>query len=150
MTRQIIHDHPAISQYVAAKVGLPVEQFGLHTCLGLVDDDRILAGAVYCDYSGTNVFVHLAGEGRRWLNREFLYVGFQYPFEQMRVRRLTGWVEESNLDARRFDEHIGFREEARLKGAARDGGDVILYVMWKEDCRWLRRGRTNGTEQKAA
>lgn len=44
MTRQIVHDHPAISNYVAAKVGLPVEQFGLHTCLGLVDHALNITG----------------------------------------------------------------------------------------------------------
>jgi RimJ/RimL family protein N-acetyltransferase len=53
------------------------------------------------------------------------------------VDRLSGYVDASNTDARRFDEHVGFQEVARLKGAAPDGGDVILYVMWRQDCRFL-------------
>ena len=48
-------------------------------------------------------------------------------------------MDASNTDARRFNEHLGFREEARLMGAAADGGDVLLYVMWKEECRFLGR-----------
>jgi RimJ/RimL family protein N-acetyltransferase len=46
-------------------------------------------------------------------------------------------VEASNLPARRFDEHLGFQQEAVLQGAASDGGDVILYVMRRENCRYL-------------
>jgi hypothetical protein len=48
-------------------------------------------------------------------------------------------VDASNTDARRFNEHLGFCEEARLIGAAADGGDVLLYVMWKAECRFLGR-----------
>ena len=51
--------------------------------------------------------------------------------------RISGYVNESNEVARRFDEHLGFHEEARLKGAAPDGGDVLLYVMWRDDCRFI-------------
>ena len=50
---------------------------------------------------------------------------------------MSGYVDASNTDARRFDEHVGFQEEARLHGAAPDGGDVIIYVMHKKDCRFL-------------
>jgi NifB/MoaA-like Fe-S oxidoreductase len=41
------------------------------------------------------------------------------------------------MTAREFDENLGFQQEAVLKGAASDGGDVILYVMRKEDCKYV-------------
>jgi hypothetical protein len=53
-------------------------------------------------------------------------------------------VDASNLEARRFNEHLGFREEARLTGAAADGGDVVLYVLWKRDCRFIAGDLSNG------
>lgn len=106
--------------------------------IGLERNGQLVAGAVYEGFNGINMWVHLAGlPGRAWLNREFLQAGFRYPFIQCGVKRLSGYVNASNTDARRFDEHVGFREEARLKGAAPDGGDVIIYVMHKEDCRFL-------------
>jgi RimJ/RimL family protein N-acetyltransferase len=71
------------------------------------------------------------------MTREYLRYCFHYPVVECGVDRVSGWVEASNEAARRFVEHLGFREEARLKGAARDGGDVILYVMWREDCRYV-------------
>jgi RimJ/RimL family protein N-acetyltransferase len=62
---------------------------------------------------------------------------FAYAFLICGVERVSGYVDASNLEARRFNEHLGFREEARLQGAAADGGDVVLYVLWKRDCRFI-------------
>lgn len=106
--------------------------------VGLEKDGKLIAGALYEGYNGHNVWVHLAGApGRKWMNRQFLWYGFHYPFNEMGVKRLSGYVNASNTDARRLNEHLGYEEEARLKGAAPDGGDVILYVMWRENCRFL-------------
>lgn len=107
-------------------------------CIGLRRDGELIAGVVYEGFNGRNMMIHVAAApGRRWLVRDYLRACFLYPFQICGVERLTGYVNESNLEARRFDEHLGFKEEARLKGAAPDGGDVILYVMWKSECRYV-------------
>lgn len=106
--------------------------------IGLEKDGELIAGVLYEGYTGHNIWMHVAAApGRRWLNREYLRYCFHYPFNELGCRRVSGWVEASNEDARRFDEHLGFKEEARLKGAARDGGDVILYVMWRSECKYV-------------
>jgi len=105
--------------------------------IGLRRDGVLVAGVVYEGFNGHNIWMHVAAvPGRRWLNREYLQACFRYPFEVCGVQRITGYVDASNADARRFDEALGFKEEARLLGAAEDGGDVILYVMRREDCRY--------------
>lgn len=107
--------------------------------LGLERDGDLVAGVLYEGYNGHNVWMHVAAEpSKQWLNRQYLHYCFHYPFNEMGVKRLTGYVEASNEQARRFDEHLGFKQEAVLRGAASDGGDVILYVMRREDCRYLR------------
>lgn len=106
--------------------------------IGLEKDGELIAGALYEGFNGQNVWAHLAGKpGKRWMNRQFLWYGFHYPFNEMGVKRISGYVNASNTEARRLNEHFGYQEEARLKGAAPDGGDVILYVMWRENCRFL-------------
>ena len=106
--------------------------------IGLRRDGELVACALYEGFNGKNMWVHLAAvPGRHWLNRSFLRAGFIYPFDICGVQRLSGYVNESNHEARRFDEHVGFKEEARLRGAAPDGGDVLLYVMWRKDCRYV-------------
>lgn len=106
--------------------------------IGLEKDGELIAGVLYEGFNGQNVWAHLAGKpGKRWMNRQFLWYGFHYPFNEMGVKRISGYVNASNTEARRLNEHFGYQEEARLKGAAPDGGDVILYVMWRENCRFL-------------
>lgn len=106
--------------------------------IGLRRGGELVAGAAYEGFNGRNMWVHLAGEpGARWMTRDFLRAGFAYPFLVCGCERISGYVNESNLQARRLNEHLGWVPEARLQGAAPDGGDVILYVMWKKDCRYV-------------
>lgn len=107
--------------------------------LGLERDGELVAGVLYEGFNGQNVWMHVAAEpSKRWMTRDYLHYCFHYPFNEMKVARVSGYVNASNVQARRFDEHLGFKPEAVLKGAAQDGGDVIIYCMWREDCRFLR------------
>lgn len=119
---------------------IPMQMVAGMKGIGLERDGELIAGAMYEGYNGHNVWVHLAGApGKKWMNREFLRYGFHYPFVEMGVKRLSGYVNASNTEAVRLNKHFGYTEEARLKGAAPDGGDVILFVMWREDCRFLEK-----------
>lgn len=116
---------------------------GLHRAddmraIGLRKGGDLVAAAVYEGFNGKNMWVHLCGvPGSRWMTREFLRAGFAYPFLVCGVQRLSGYVNASNHEARRLNEHIGYRQEATLTGAAPDGGDVLIYVMRREDCRYV-------------
>jgi hypothetical protein len=115
--------------------------------VGLIDVDdetgqaEILACVWYEGYNGANINMHVAAKpGARWMTREFLWYVFHYPFVECGVKRITGLVPEMNYAARRFDEHIGFKLEATLKDAA-PGGDLRIYTMFKDECRWLKPPR---------
>jgi len=136
MSTRIISNPARVYDFVNRH--MPLAPVGGMKGIGLEKDGELIAGALYEGYNGHNVWAHLVGEpGRRWMNRQFLWYGFHYPFNEMGVKRISGYVDASNTDARRLNEHFGYQEEARLKGAAKDGGDVILYVMWRENCRFL-------------
>ena len=136
MTTRIISNPARVFAFVSEI--MPMSPVGGMKGIGLEKDGELIAGALYEGFNGQNVWVHLAGQpGKRWMNREFLRYGFHYPFNEMGVKRISGYVNASNTEARRLNEHFGYQEEVRLKGAAPDGGDVILYVMWRENCRFL-------------
>lgn len=136
MTTRIVSDPARVWAYVHQQVPVPIVA-GMKG-LGLERDGELVAGVLYEGYNGVNVWMHVAAAaGRRWLNKEFLRYCFYYPFVELGCRRVSGSVDASNEDARRFDEHLGFQQEAVLRGAAADGGDVILYVMRREDCRYV-------------
>lgn len=101
-------------------------------------DGEIVAAIVYQDPNASNVFMHVAAKpNTRWITRDLIYYTFHFPFVQMGLRRVTGWVESTNYQAIRFDENLGFKREATLKGAGQDGQDVYLYTMFRENCKWL-------------
>lgn len=113
------------------------EGYGLSAGIGMEEDGELIAGVVYNEYNHVNVNMHVASIGnRRWMTRDYLYVCFDYPFNQLGARRITAFIEDENKDAIRFDEHLGFKYEARMKGAYVNG-DILIYVLRKEDCRFL-------------
>lgn len=136
MSTRIISDPARVFAFCRERI--PIQCVAGMKGLGLERDGELVAGVIYEGFTGSNVWMHVAAEpGAKWMTREYLRYCFYYPFNEMGVQRVTGYVEASNALARRFDEHLGFRQEAVLKGAATDGGDVILYVMWKDECRYV-------------
>lgn len=118
------------------------DDFGNGVGIGLEQDGELIAGVVFNLYTGPSICMHVASEpGRRWMTRDFLFRCFAYPFLQLQCNRITGLVRMDNLDAQRFDEHLGFKKEGILRKAASDGTDFILYGMLKEECRWLEMKR---------
>ena len=115
---------------------MPLARVEGMTALGWSRDGEVVAGAVFEGFNGVNMWVHLAGRpGGHWLTRGFVSAAMRYVFGICGCRRLSAYVDESNLASRRFNEHFGFQQEARLKGAAKDGGDVLIYVLTREACR---------------
>lgn len=138
MTTRIVSDPGRV--FAFCKERMPLSLVAGMKGLGLEKDGELVAGVIYEGYNQHNVWMHVAAEpGAKWLNRDFLRYSFHYPFVELGCKRVSGYVEASNSQARRFDEHLGFKQEAVLQGAASDGGDVILYVMWRNDCRYLEK-----------
>lgn len=132
---EVASDEPAAFEFL--NQFFPIYRSSWQKGIVLRRDGEVIAAALYVEFNGVNVFVHLAGlPGRRWLNREFLYWALQYPFVQLGAKRITGWVESTNTDSIRFCEHIGCKREATLSGAGQHGQDVYLYVLYQKDCRY--------------
>lgn len=107
--------------------------------LGLEHDGELIAGVCFNMFTGASISMHVAAvPDKRWMNREFLYRSFAYPFLQLGCRRITGLVRASNVVAQKFDEHIGFKREGLIREAFTDGEDAILYGMLRSECKWIR------------
>lgn len=135
MKEIIVDRDEVIGPWVARKTGGTWYK-GRGVCIGLVNDGQLIAGALYEDHNGAQIMGHVAAEGKHWLNKEFLWFCFYYPFKQLNCKRITGVIASTNLASIRFHEHLGFVHEATLKNAHPDG-DLLVYVMWPENCRWL-------------
>lgn len=125
-----------IAEFVSILCGKDGIAWANYTTIGLVRNGVLVAGVVYDKWGDGDVCMHVGGTGKFWLNREFLFAVFDYPFNQIGCRRVTGLVPADNFAAKRFDEHLGFVQEGCMrKGTA--SGDLLVYGMLKEECRWL-------------
>lgn len=136
MKRIITDQSEAITKWVAHKIG--EDQIPMAYGVGLEHDGNLIAGVVYAQKTSANVHMHVASNGsRHWMTPEYLGFCFAYPFFHLKCERVTGFVRSDNIDAQRFDEHLGFIREGRLRRACADGTDLIVYGMLREECRFL-------------
>ena len=107
-------------------------------CISRSDGNgRLLGGVIYSGFTSESIAMHTAAFDRRWVNRDMLWVCFDYPFNQLGVQRVFGQVPEDNAAALAFDTKLGFKEVTRVPGVFKGGVGLIVMCMEKADCRWL-------------
>jgi len=116
--------------YVPLSMGAP---YGMT----LTRRGEAIGAVLYNGFTGGNVWMQGAGTpGKPWLTRAGLKWMFHYPFHQMKVERISTWVEEDNEPSIKFTEHLGFVREHVLPRAGRHGQAAFIYRMFREDCRY--------------
>lgn len=138
MKEIIAQPREAIARFVSYKIGQAHLPWGEFTALGLAKDGELVAGVVYNHWSETNVCMHVGAVGKYWLTPEFLFAAFDYPFNQVGVRRVTGLVPKKNRQARKFDEHLGFKLEGSMRQALADD-DLLVYGLLRQECRYISK-----------
>lgn len=100
--------------------------------------ERIRGGVVFTCYIGAAIMVHMAGDETNWATRDFLWMVYDYAFNQLGVRKLFGVVAASNTRAIAINLRMGFHIEARLRDMLADGDDLLIMVIDRADAKWLR------------
>ena len=131
----ITDDADRIGEWVCTRAGGTWVK-GRGTAVGLEKHGRLIAGVIFEDYNGANINIHVASDGsKNWLNREFLWFSFYYPFVQLKVKRVTALVASTNDACNRFVKNLGFELEATLKDA-HPSGDILVHRITPDKCRW--------------
>ena len=132
----IVLNDPTCGMAIAELAGT---DYNPRTCVSLcrVRDGERLGGVLFSHFTGESIAVHSASWNEHWVNRDMLFVTFDYPFNQLGVKRIFGQVPEDNWRARKFNENLGFQYVARIEGVF--PGDVACMVMRmdREGCRFL-------------
>lgn len=135
MARLVYGEDARVGPWVCERTGglfSPVDS----ATIGLERAGQLVGGVLLDHYNGRSIAMHVAGEGARWCTREFRRAVFGYAFRYLGVHKVLGLVDASNVRAQRFDEHLGFRLEARITDAA-PGGDLLIYSMTAAECRHM-------------
>lgn len=111
--------------------------------IGYQRDDAIRAVAVADTWSTTNAFVHIVSDGsRRWMSREFAIRWLAFLFLQAKLPRISCIIAETNEPSLRFTRRFGgWVEEGRIRRAAPDGSDIILFGMLREEAPWISQAK---------
>lgn len=117
------------------------------TAFGLEIDGELIAAVVYDNYQEASVSAHLTIREGAIVTQDFIWYAFYYPFNELKVNKLLGFVASENKKALSLYARLGFVEEYRIPGAAL-GGDLVVISMTRQQCRFL--GDSNGQQPKAA
>ena len=122
--------------FVADRVG--AKRFEKYAAIGLESDGELIAGVVFDNRCEANIMMHVASNGtRHWMTPAYMAACFGYAFYQEKVNLIIGLVRADNIEAQRFDEHLGFKRRGQLPQACTDGTDLIVYGMLKNECRYI-------------
>lgn len=95
----------------------------------------------YTSFLGKTCQIHVVNFKKKYTPRRLLWAAFDYPFNQVGVETLIGIVNSNNDLAMKYDQNLGFKEAYRFKGMHDDGGDIVVFEMKKQDCRFLKEFR---------
>lgn len=98
---------------------------------------KILACCAMDSFSKTSCSTHMAIDSPRVLRHGFLQEVAHHLFIVCGRSNVIGVVPAGNSRALRFNEHIGFKEIARIPNGFDVGTDFVIMQMTKEDCKWL-------------
>lgn len=99
-------------------------------------EGKLLGGVIYDGYTGPCVFAHQAAFSKHWLSRDMLWMIFDYPFNQLKVKKICGTIPSCNQALLAFNFKLGFTVETAIKDAYPDG-DMLILSMTRASCRWL-------------
>ena len=104
----------------------------------VAEKDGVPVGAIILDqWTATSVQCHVGVENIMCL-RKLQYEVADYVFNVCDRKMLIGLTPSNNTKAIRINKTFGFKEHTRIKDAFAKGVDYIIYIMLKEDCRFLK------------
>lgn len=125
-----------VTRWVAAQVG-DSEPPPAYASIGFERDGELVAGVFFDNYTGTNIFAHIAFRRGEMFPRPLLSAVRTYAIDQLKVRRMTFVVRDTNRECIRFVQKLGAKAEARLHEAHPEG-DLLLWVVWHDNPTMLR------------
>jgi RimJ/RimL family protein N-acetyltransferase len=145
-TSQQIEQHRAqremIANFMRNLAGVDPSEQTIY--LGWLQEDQqggatLGAAVAFSGFMGNSCQIHVAlAPGYNYSPREMLEASFEYAFTHLKRERLIGIVNSLNEKAMVYDQHLGFVEIGRIEGAHDNGGDIVIFSMTKEQCRYLR------------
>jgi RimJ/RimL family protein N-acetyltransferase len=113
--------------------------FSQFTALGVVRNNRLVAGVVYHRFRQIDIEVVIAADTANWCFPATMRTLFAYPFGQLGVQRISAVVGRKNKMSRKLVKGLGFKEEGCCRKALDNGEDAFIYGILREECKFIRK-----------
>lgn len=132
-----------IGDFVAQRVWGDERGFEDFTSMGVVDDEKLIAGVVFHNYSPHARTIEISGasDSRKWLQRPVLHAMYAYPFEQLSCQMVVQRNSEHNEHLNRILRRFGF-DEYRIERLRGPDEAELIFTLTKEQ--WLNNGYYKG------
>ncbi len=143
MLRLVVGEDARVSQWVVDRAGHGVyHEHSMDCAIGLEEEGRLIAGVMYDHFFGRSVAMCVAIDRKGIGHRGFLRFAFRYPFNDLKVHKILGFVAQHNEGAHAFIRHVGFRHTHTINDVMTDPSDrgrtdLWVFEMQRADCRFL-------------
>lgn len=102
------------------------------------EDGELYGGIVYENYTGPggSIEAHVSSFHPRWLNRDLLYIIFDYPFKQLDCKLAFIRVKAKNTKSLHWVRSLGFKDYITIEDVFPDD-DMVVLRMKRDECRFL-------------
>lgn len=126
----------AVVQWVAERLGVGGDREHARG-IGWAKDGKIVIGAMFYNFNGAHIFMHLARDKWVRLTPTLIAAMFDYPFVQLGCQYLRVFIADHNAAAIAMARKIGGSLEAQLQDGA-PGGNLLIFGLPRQDAaRWL-------------
>lgn len=137
-SRLVYGEDARVAEWIRQRAPHTQNGWSQYTTIGLECGGELIAGVIYTDYRGHSIQAGMASTTPRWATRTMLQAMFAYPFEQLKVKRITAYTGRSMTSVQRFLERLGFQFEGLVRQGFEDD-DCVIYGMLRSECRWIER-----------
>lgn len=114
---------------------------GSYSAIGWVKDTKIVGIAIFDNYTGVNIDLHIWGPGA--ITKSAIKQVYDYAFKQLKCIRLTGRIYKTNKNLLQLMHRTGFVYECTLQnyaGSPDEPIDVEIYKISRNQAfKWISR-----------
>jgi hypothetical protein len=92
----------------------------------------------YTAFIGKTCQMHMVNLKGGYTPKDLLFGAFDYPLNYCGLEKVFGIVNSLNKKAMEYDQKLGFKEAIRFPGMHANGGDMVIFEMNKDDCKWIK------------
>jgi len=135
----IVFDDREHGDQIAKAAGFDWDPQHSHVISSVGNSGKLLGGIIFERFMGSSIWSHCGSFGSNWVGKDLVWWCHYYPFVQLKVSKILGMAQSTNLKVLAFALKLGFHEVARVTDAYPDG-DLVILEMCRDNpqtCRWL-------------